>query len=127
MISSCKMAVVVAVADGHWLHDLDQQHLYSRISEKALTFVAREIADIVEVGQIMGFSREKITQYQNTYPHSIPTQTTLMFSDWRQWDSPATVERFVKLMHEAHVSSDLVKHVITTQYSDDVNNGVLLH
>ena len=125
MISSCNMAVVVAVADDHWLHQLDQTHIQSKISEQAMTRVASGVSGIVSVGNIMGFTSAQIRQYQDQCPHSVLQQFTLMFFDWRKYDSSATVEKFVTLMRDAGVDDHVVREVITTEYSDDVNNGVL--
>ena len=82
------------------------------MSERALARVANEISDIIVVGAIMGFTHTKIRQYQNTYPHSVPEQCTLMFTDWRRFASDTSVGQFVRLMREANVDDDIVRRAV---------------
>ena len=102
-----------------WVTDLTRTQRQAMISERAMTFVAREVADILEVGKIMRFSEAKIRQFQSSSP-IVSTQISTMFSAWRsQMGAQATVSKFVTLMRDAGVNKEHVRKVITREYPGD--------
>ena len=109
----------IGVAGGHWLHKLSQERIDSTMSERALARVANEMHDIIGVGAIMGFSKTKISQYQDTYPHSVKQQFILMFTDWRRFATDKSVGQFVRLMREADVDDSIVKRAIELDHVSD--------
>lgn len=52
------------------------------ISERAMTFVAREVGDLMEVGKIVGFNEGRFRQFQGSSAHP-NSQISSMFSAWR--------------------------------------------
>ncbi|KAK2187798.1 hypothetical protein NP493_154g04004 [Ridgeia piscesae] len=66
-----------------WLRDLTETQRNCCITEKAMTLVARELADIVHIGKVMGFSQARIQHYQSNRPLSVSNQISHMFFDWR--------------------------------------------
>ena len=102
-----------------WLDSLKPSLRHRIISERALTLVAAEVADVMHVGKIMDFKQGKLQQYQSEHPYSVSGQVSHMFSDWRaKLSSRATVEEFVTLMRQADIDDNELKVVITKEYGD---------
>ena len=115
------MYETAAIVDAgtHWLHKLSRERIASTMSERALARVANEVHDIIGVGITMGFKHTKIRQYQDTYPHSVKQQFTLMFNDWRRFAGNKSVGQFVRLMREANVDDSIVKRAVELDEEDD--------
>ena len=102
-----------------WVTDLTRTQRQAVISERAMTFIAREVPDILEVGKFMRFSEAKIRQFQSS-SQIISSQVSTMFSAWRsQMGTQATVGKFISLMIDAQVNKEYVRNIITREYPPD--------
>ncbi|KAI0237388.1 hypothetical protein LSAT2_012096 [Lamellibrachia satsuma] len=99
---------------GDWLlSELSETQRGQLISDRAIAFISSEVGNLPEIGKIMGFSADRLTQYQGSYPHCVKTQVSSMLSDWRiKMSTRATVEKFVRLLREANIDDGYVRTVM---------------
>ena len=106
---------------GDWLKPTQRQRV---ITERAMAFVARDVGELTEIGKIMGFSGSKLQQFQGSCPHSVKSQVSSMFSEWRsKMGARATVEEFVRLILDAEIDEEKLKKVIMKEYPGDDTNA----
>ena len=102
----------IVVADPDWLKNLSKERIDRTVSERALARIANEMSEILIVGPIMGFTNRKTRQYQDSCPHSVKQQFSLMFNDWRRFAPDKSVGHFVRLMREVEVDDNILRRAV---------------
>lgn len=89
------------------------------ISERAMTFVAREVGDLMEVGKIVGFNEGRFRQFQSSCPHPNSQISSIFFCLALLYGHTGHRKTFVRLLREVNVDDEHVRKVITKEYPSD--------
>lgn len=101
-----------------WLANTSEEWRLRPLTAETISLLSRRLSPycFFHVGQLVGFSKSRLEQYQATDPYSVPTQFLKMLCDWCAKDSDkATLGKLVLVLRSSGIDDADYRDILEQQ------------
>lgn len=119
MLSATVVAQATESEEGDdWLANMSEEWRLSPLTIEAISLLSRRLSPycFFHVGQLLGFSKSRLEQYQASDTYSVPAQFLKMLCDWCAKDSDkATLGRLVLVLRSSGIDDADYRDILEQQ------------